>query len=88
MTNDYKIILNPIITNKMLLHVSTFKMSSSGCTLCLAKIIYRIRPENLYVSLTRHNEIPEEDILNVETCSSALFVITVFDTIVQFVVKL
>ena len=27
--------------NKMLLHVSTFKMSSSGSSLCLAKITYR-----------------------------------------------
>ena len=30
-----------IITNYMLLHVSTFKMSSSGISLCLAKITYR-----------------------------------------------
>ena len=41
------------------------------------------RPENLYVILARHNELPEDDILNVETCRSLLFVIIVFDTIVQ-----
>ena len=34
-------ISNTIITNNMLLHVSTFKMSSSGSSLCLAKITYR-----------------------------------------------
>ena len=27
--------------NKLLLHVSTFEMSSSGSSLCLAKITYR-----------------------------------------------
>ena len=32
---------NTIITNNRLVHVSTFKMSSSGSTLCLAKIKYR-----------------------------------------------
>ena len=41
MTNDCTIISNTIITNNMLLHVSTFKMSSSGSSLCLAKITYR-----------------------------------------------
>ena len=46
------------------------------------------RPENLYVILARHNEIPEDDILNVETCRSMLFVIIVFDIIVQSLVKL
>ena len=127
----------------MLLHVSTFKMSSSGSPLCLAKITYRfsglskikllkykmmmwpflpgvdtgqerphhqqrciyshyanlllrctinillkflilyfnnfilLRPENLYVNLARHIELPEDDILNVETCRSMLFVIIV-----------
>ena len=32
---------NTIITNNMLLHVSTFKMSSSGNSLCFAKVTYR-----------------------------------------------
>ena len=36
----------------------------------------------------KHNELPEDDILNVETCSSMLFVIIVFDIIVQSLVKL
>ena len=47
-----------------------------------------LRPENLYVILARHNELPEDDILNVETCRSMLFVIIVFDIIVQSLVKL
>ena len=47
-----------------------------------------LRPENLYVILARHKEIPEDDILNVETCRSMLFVIIVFDTIVQTLVKI
>ena len=47
-----------------------------------------LRPEILYVILARHNELPEDDILNVETCSSMLFVIIVFDIIVQSLVKL
>ena len=38
LTNDCTVI---VITNNMLLHVSTFKMSSSGSLLCLAKITYR-----------------------------------------------
>ena len=46
------------------------------------------RPENLYVILARHNELPEDDTLNVETCRSMLFVIIVFDIIVQSLVKL
>ena len=29
-----------------------------------------LRPENLYVILARHNELPEDDNLNVETCES------------------
>ena len=36
-----QIISNTIITNNMLLHVSTFRMSSSGNSLRLAKITYR-----------------------------------------------
>ena len=44
-----------------------------------------LRPENLYVILARHNELPEDDILNVETCTSMLFVIIMFDVIVQTV---
>ena len=47
-----------------------------------------LRAENLYVILARHNELPEEDILNAETCRSMLFVIIVFDIIVQSLVKL
>ena len=46
-----------------------------------------LRPEILYVILARHNELPEDDILNVETCTSMLFVIIVFDIIVQSLVK-
>ena len=34
-----------------------------------------LRPENVYVILVRRNELPEDDILNVETCRSMLFVI-------------
>ena len=64
LTNDSTIILNTAITNNMLLHVSTFKMSSSGSSLC-----------------------PEDDILSVETCRSMLFVIVVFDIVVQSLVK-
>ena len=63
----------------MVLHVSTFKMSSSGSHCVLLK---------LRTDLARHNEIPENDILNVETCRSVLFVIIVFDVIVQSLVKL
>ena len=47
-----------------------------------------LRPQNLYVILARHNELPEDDILNVETCSSMLFVIILFDISVQSLVKL
>ena len=46
------------------------------------------RPKNLYVILARHNELPEDDILYVETCRSALFIIVVFDIIVHSLVKL
>ena len=38
LTNDCTIISNTTVTNNMILHVSTFKMSSSGSSLCLAKI--------------------------------------------------
>ena len=41
LANDCTIMSNTTITNNMLLHVSTFKMSSSGSSLCLAKITYR-----------------------------------------------
>ena len=41
LTNDCTVISNTIITNNMLLHVSTFKMSSSGSSLCLTKITYK-----------------------------------------------
>ena len=47
-----------------------------------------LRPENLYVILARHNELPEDGILNVETSSSMLFVIITFDISVQSLVKL
>ena len=42
-----------------------------------------LKPENLYVILAMHNELPEDYILNVETHRSMLFVIIVFDVIVQ-----
>ena len=38
--------------------------------------------------LARHNELPEDDILNVETCRNMLFVTIVYDIIVQSLVKL
>ena len=40
-----------------------------------------LRPENPYVISAGHNELPEDDIINVETCRSMLFVIIVFDII-------
>ena len=46
------------------------------------------RPKNLYVILPTHNDLPEDDILSVETCRSMLLVIIVFDIIVQSLVKL
>ena len=46
------------------------------------------RPRYLYVILVRHNELPEDDILNVETCRSMLFIIIVFYITVQSLVKL
>ena len=46
------------------------------------------RPKNLYVILARRNDLPEDDILNVETCRSTLFIIIAFDIIVQLLVKL
>ena len=55
--------------------------------LCFNNFIL-LRPENLCVVLARHNEFPEDDILNVETCRSISFVIIVFDVIVQSSVKL
>ena len=47
-----------------------------------------LRPENLYVILAMRNDLPDDDILNVETCRSMLFVIIVFVIIVQSLVKL
>ena len=44
-----------------------------------------LRTDNLYVILARHNELPEDGSLNVETCSSMLFVIIAFDIILQIV---
>ena len=46
------------------------------------------RPENLYVILARRYELPEDGILNVETCRSKLLIIIVFDIIVQSFVNL
>ena len=46
-----------------------------------------LRPENLYVVLSRQNELPEDGIFIVETRRSTLFVIIVFDIIVQSLVK-
>ena len=45
-------------------------------------------PRYLYVILVKHNELPEDEILNVETCRSMLFVIIVINMIVQSLVKL
>ena len=53
----------------------------------LTTLFYR-ETKNLYITLARHNELPEDDILNVETCRSMLFVIIVFDIIVQTLVRL
>ena len=47
-----------------------------------------LRPENLCVILVKQNELPEDDVLNVGTCRSMLFVIIVFDIIVQSLAKL
>ena len=47
-----------------------------------------LRPEKLYVVLARHSALPEDDILNVETCWSMLFIIIVFEIFVQSLVKL
>jgi hypothetical protein len=57
--------------------------------ICLLHADFMVtRPYKLYVILARHNELPADDILNVETCSSVLVVIIVFDIIVQSLVKL
>ena len=45
------------------------------------------RTKNLHVILTRHIELSEDDILDAETCRIMLFVIIVFDIIVQSLVK-
>ena len=42
----------------------------------------------MYVILVRRNELPKDEILNVETRRSMLFVIIVCDIIVQPLVKL
>jgi hypothetical protein len=47
-----------------------------------------LKPGNLYVILAKHNEFPDDDVLNAETCSSMLFVIVVFNITVQSLVKL
>ena len=96
LTSDCTNNSNTIITNNMLLHVSTFKVSSSGSSLCLAKITYRFfglgKIKLLKYKMINVNKmlivLPEDDILNVETCRGMLFVIIVFDLIVQSLVKL
>ena len=45
------------------------------------------RPRYLYVILVGHNELPEDDILNVETCRKMLFVIIVFDIFVMLLIR-
>ena len=78
------------------LHIQPLRKPLLRCTInILLKFIVLyfnnfilLRPENLYVILARHNLLPEDDILNVETCSSMLFLIIVFDIIVQSLVKL
>ena len=52
------------------------------------KNLILLRPENLHVILARRNELPEDDILNVETCRGMLLVIIVFNITVQSLVKL
>ena len=47
-----------------------------------------LRPYNLYVILARHNELPDDDILNVDICKNMLFVIIVFDMFVQSLIRL
>ena len=47
-----------------------------------------LEPEDLYVVLVKHSGLPEDDVLNVETCRSMLFIIVVFHIIVHLLVKL
>ena len=78
------------------LHIQPLSKLLSRCTInILSKFIILYfntfifpRPRNLYVILVRHNKLPEDDILNVETCRSMLFVIIVFGVIVQTLIKL
>ena len=78
------------------LHIQSLRKPLLLCTInVLLKFIILyfnsfilLRPENLYVILAKDDELPEDDILNVETCRSMLFVIIVFDIIVQSLVKL
>ena len=51
LTNDWTIISNTIITNSMLLHVSTFKMSSSGSSLRLALLAYTATTQTFYYAV-------------------------------------
>ena len=37
--------------------------------------LLKLHTEFLYVILARHNELPEDDISNVETCRNMLFMI-------------
>ena len=72
----------PFITpyNQHLIEVYHFTQYFNNFTL--------LGPENLCVILARHNKLPEDDILNVETCRSMLFVIIMFDIIVQSLDKI
>ena len=51
--------------NNTLLHVSTFKMSSSGSPLCLAKITYRFSGLNK-IKLLKYKTINFNKILTVQ----------------------
>ena len=85
-----------VVTVPAPLHIQPLRKPFLRCTInILLKFIILyfknfilLRPEILYVILVRRNELPEDDILNVETFRSMLFVITVFDIIVQSLVKL
>ena len=78
------------------LHIQSLRKPLLLCTInVLLKFIILyfnsfllLRPENLYVTLARNNDLPVNDILNVETRRGMLFVIIVFVIIVQSLVKL
>jgi hypothetical protein len=62
-------------------------MQPSGSTNYLKDFIL-LTPEKPCINLAMHSEFHEDGILNVETCRSMLFVIIVFDIIVQYLVKI